>query len=117
LIECANCPAYRIFTRKILPGKQTANDDFPGAVEQVIAGKETSAQQRNLRGAEIPRIGPECGSVGYAFARFQQCKMNEVVKKAEMLLRAKNVSLTDVALESGFCSHPHLSRSFQERTV
>jgi AraC family transcriptional regulator len=35
------------------------------------------------------------------------------LKKAEMLLRAKNLSLTDVALESGFCSHAHLSRSFK----
>ncbi len=35
------------------------------------------------------------------------------LKKAEALLRKKNMSLTDVALESGFCSHSHLSHSFK----
>jgi len=35
------------------------------------------------------------------------------LKRAEVLLRRKNISLTDVALESGFCSHSHLSRSFK----
>jgi AraC family transcriptional regulator len=35
------------------------------------------------------------------------------LKRAEILLRRKNISLTDVALDSGFCSHSHLSRSFK----
>jgi AraC family transcriptional regulator len=35
------------------------------------------------------------------------------LNKAEKLLRTKAMSLTEVALESGFCSHSHLSRSFK----
>jgi AraC family transcriptional regulator len=35
------------------------------------------------------------------------------LKRAEVLLRRRDISLTDVALESGFCSHSHLSRSFK----
>lgn len=47
---------------------------------------------------------------GQSIGEYQrQLRLN----KAEILLRTKDMSLTDVALESGFCSHSHLSRSFK----